>query len=142
MMWAIYYINLFATTNVAATAISGVGLTHTIFVFLIYFGILLFCVRWGLVRWDDQEKDLERIAQQGEGQNAPPLPEMDVSQKPSFIAEADSWMILEAGEAKPIVEADGSMPVIEADSRMVIKDQTGHPPQYETLPQLEGSAER
>jgi hypothetical protein len=67
---------------------------------------------------------------------------MDVSQKPSFIAEADSRMILEAGEAKPIVEADGSMPAIEADSRMVIKDQTGHPPQYETLPQLEGSAER
>jgi hypothetical protein len=36
MMWAIYYIYLFATSNVAATAISGVSLSHTIFIFLIY----------------------------------------------------------------------------------------------------------
>ncbi|KAJ5873530.1 uncharacterized protein N7473_013403 [Penicillium subrubescens] len=69
-------------------------------------------------------------------------PEMGVSKKPSFVAETDSRMLLEAGEAKPIVEADGSMPVIKADSRMVSKDQTGHPPQYEALPQSEGSTER
>lgn len=121
-MWAIYYIKLFATTNIAATAISGVGLTQTIFVFLIYLGILPFSVRWGLVRWDDQEKFLEPIAQQSQGRTPPPLPEMDVSRKPSFVAEADSRMVLEVGEARPIAEADGSKPVIEADSTMVDKD--------------------
>jgi hypothetical protein len=138
MMWAIYYINFFATNNVAATAISGVGLTQTIFIFLIYLAMLPFCVRWGLVYWDDQGKDLERIAQQSE---VPlPLAEMDVSRKPFFIAEADSRILLEAGEAKPIVEADGSKPVVEADSRMVGKDERGNPPQYETLSQSERSA--
>lgn len=94
--------------------------------------------------WGNSERDLldlGQIARQDEAQIHQSPAEMDASTKPSFISEADSRMVLEAGEPKPIVEADGSMPIVEADSRTVIKYQNESPPRYEKLDQSEISRE-
>lgn len=101
-------------------------------------------MRWGLVRWDNPEKDLldlGQIARQDKAQVEQSPAEMDTCTKPSFIAEADSRMVLEAGEAKQIVEADGSKAIVEADSRTVIKDQHESPPRYENFDRSEISRE-
>lgn len=134
-MWAIYYINLFVTANIAATLISGVGLSQTIFIFLGYLGILPFCVRWGLVQCDSPEKDEEQTIQRGEDQEPPPLAEMNVNPKPSFVAEADSRMVVEADEAKPVVAADSSRSIVETDFTMISKAQGERPPQYKNIVQ-------
>ena len=115
MMWAIFNINYFLArgTNVVATAISGVGITQAIFLMVVYVGLLSFCMRWGLLRRQENPEDAD-----------PALPhvrqtpaEMEANSPPSHIMEAQSSMIVEADGRKQILEVD-SRPVVEADSKV------------------------
>ena len=118
-MWAIYDINYFLTrVTLIPTAIAGAGVTQAVFYMLVYVGILPFCMRWGLLRKEEQANGLEKNRRHLRQSPA----EMEANSVPSHILEAHSRMVVEAGEAKEIMEADTSRPVFEADSKALGED--------------------